>query len=54
MTPLHKISNLIGVALPLLGLLAAIVLLWDRAIGPLELCLLVGLYVVTALGVTLG
>jgi stearoyl-CoA desaturase (delta-9 desaturase) len=54
MTRMHKISNLIGVAVPLLGLLAAIVLLWDRAIGPLELGLLVGLYVVTALGVTLG
>jgi stearoyl-CoA desaturase (Delta-9 desaturase) len=54
MTRIHKISNLIGVAVPLVGLLAAIVLLWDRAIGPLELGLLVGLYVVTALGVTLG
>ncbi len=29
-------------------------LLWNRAIGPLELGLMVGLYVVTALGVTLG
>jgi stearoyl-CoA desaturase (Delta-9 desaturase) len=54
MTRRRKISNLIGVAVPLVGLLAAIVLLWDRAIGPLELALLVGLYVVTALGVTLG
>src|SRR6516165_12454591 len=50
----HKIANLIGVPLPLVGLIAAIVLLWDRAIGPLELGLLVGLYVITALGVTLG
>jgi stearoyl-CoA desaturase (Delta-9 desaturase) len=30
------------------------VLLWNQAIGPLELGLLVGLYVFTALGVTLG
>ena len=50
----HKIVNLIGVPLPLVGLVAAIVLLWNRAIGPLELGLLIGLYVVTALGVTLG
>jgi stearoyl-CoA desaturase (delta-9 desaturase) len=50
----HKIVNLIGVPLPLVGLLAAIVLLWDRAIGPLELGLLIGLYMLTALGVTLG
>jgi stearoyl-CoA desaturase (delta-9 desaturase) len=50
----HKIVNLIGVPLPLVGLLAAIVLLWDRAIGPLELGLLVGFYLITSLGVTLG
>src|SRR6202020_1884175 len=50
----HKLVNLIGVPLPLIGLVVAIVLLWNRMIGPLELGLLVGFYVVTALGVTLG
>jgi stearoyl-CoA desaturase (delta-9 desaturase) len=50
----HKIVNLIGVPLPLAGLIVAIVLLWDRAIGPLELALLVGLYFATGFGVTLG
>jgi stearoyl-CoA desaturase (Delta-9 desaturase) len=54
MTLQHKISNLIGVGLPLAGLVAAIVLLWNRAIGPLELGLMIGLYVITCLGVTLG
>src|ERR1700733_3146229 len=54
MSRAHKITNLIGVPLPLVGLVVAIVLLWNRAIGPLELSLLVGLYIVTALGVTLG
>ena len=54
MTRAHKIVNLIGVPLPLVGLIAAIVLLWNRAIGPLELGLMVGLYLLTALGVTLG
>jgi len=54
MSRAHKIGNLIGVPLPLIGLIAAIVLLWDRAIGPLELALLIFFYVVTALGVTLG
>jgi stearoyl-CoA desaturase (delta-9 desaturase) len=53
-TRVHKIVNLIGVPLPLVGLVAAIVLLWNRAIGPLELELMVGLYLLTALGVTLG
>ncbi len=50
----HKIANLIGVPLPLIGVVVAIVLLWNRAIGPLELGLLVVLYGLTALGVTLG
>ena len=54
MTRAHKIANLIGVPAPLVGLIAAIVLLWDRAVGPLELALLTGLYMLTALGVTLG
>ena len=39
----HKIVNLIGVPVPLVGLVVAIVLLWNRAIGPLELSLMVGL-----------
>jgi stearoyl-CoA desaturase (Delta-9 desaturase) len=54
MTRTHKTVNLIGVPLPFIGLLVAIVLLWNRAVGPLELGLLVGFYVVTCLGVTLG
>jgi stearoyl-CoA desaturase (delta-9 desaturase) len=54
MTRSHKIANLIGVGAPPLALIVAIVLLWHRAIGPLELGLMIGLYVVTAFGVTLG
>ena len=54
MSRAHKIVNLIGVPLPLIGLVVAIALLWNRAIGPLELALMLFFYVVTALGVTLG
>ncbi|MGH2929471.1 MAG: fatty acid desaturase, partial [Solirubrobacteraceae bacterium] len=54
MSRAHKIGNLIGVPLPLIGVVVAIVLLWNRAIGPLQLSLLVGFYVLTAVGVTLG
>lgn len=54
MTRAHKVVNLIGVSVPPIGLIAAIVLLWNRAIGPLELALMVSGYVVTCLGVTLG
>jgi stearoyl-CoA desaturase (delta-9 desaturase) len=53
-TRAHKLANLIALPLPLAGLIVAIVLLWNRAIGPLELSLLVGFYVITCLGVTLG
>jgi stearoyl-CoA desaturase (delta-9 desaturase) len=51
---LHKIGNLVGVAVPPLCVVVAIVLLWNRAIGPLELALMISLYVITALGITLG
>ncbi len=50
----HKLANLIGVGVPPVALLAAIVLLWHRAVGPLELIVLAVLYVLTAFGVTLG
>ena len=54
MSRLHKIGNLVGVAVPPLCVVVAIVLLWNRAIGPLELALMISLYVITALGITLG
>src|SRR5690242_6098831 len=54
MTLAHKIANLIFVPLPLVGLIVAVVLLWHRGIGPLELGLMLGLYTITCLGVTLG
>jgi stearoyl-CoA desaturase (Delta-9 desaturase) len=50
----QKISNLLGVSIPPIGLIVAIVVLWNRAIGPLELTLMIVLYVITALGITLG
>jgi stearoyl-CoA desaturase (Delta-9 desaturase) len=54
MSRMHKIGNLVGVAVPPLCVVVAIVLLWNRAIGPLELTLMIALYVITALGITLG
>ena len=54
MTRAHKIGNLVAVALPFVALVTAIALLWNRAIGPLELGLLIGSYVITCLGVTVG
>ena len=54
MSRAHKLANLVGVSLPPAALIVAIVLLWNKAIGPLELTLLIVFYVVTALGITLG
>jgi stearoyl-CoA desaturase (delta-9 desaturase) len=54
MSRAHNIGNLVGVGVPPLCVLAAIVLLWNRAIGPLELTLMLSFYVLTALGITLG
>ena len=54
MTRGHKLGNLVAVGLPPVALMVAVVLLWGKAIGPLELGLMVGLYVITCLGVTLG
>jgi stearoyl-CoA desaturase (delta-9 desaturase) len=54
MTRTHKLVNLVGVSLPPTALIVAIVLLWHRAIGPLDLGLMIGFYVLTCLGVTLG
>jgi stearoyl-CoA desaturase (Delta-9 desaturase) len=50
----HKISNLIGVPLPLIGLIVAIILLWNKAVGPTELIIAGVFYVITAVGITLG
>ena len=46
--------NLIGVFLPLVGVLVAIVLLWDTAVGWASLAVLAAMYVVSVMGVTLG
>ncbi len=54
MTRIHKFVNLLGVGIPPVALVVAIVLLWHKAIGPRELAILAVSYVITALGITLG
>jgi stearoyl-CoA desaturase (delta-9 desaturase) len=55
MSRAHKISNLIGVTLPFAGLVVAVVLLWNtRWVGWTDLAIMAAMYVLTALGVTLG
>ena len=49
-----RLANLLAVVLPLLGLAAAGVFLWGRGFSWVELGLLLGMYVLTALGITVG
>jgi stearoyl-CoA desaturase (delta-9 desaturase) len=42
------------VLVPLVGVLAAIVLLWNRAVDVADLAILAGMYLITASGVTIG
>jgi stearoyl-CoA desaturase (delta-9 desaturase) len=54
MTRTHKLVNVAGVTLPLLGLVLAVILLWERMVGPQELAILAVGYVLTGLGITVG
>jgi len=48
------VENLLGVLLPFAGLVTACVLLWGVAFNWLYLALLVGMYIATGLGITMG
>src|SRR3954451_23461855 len=50
----QKIGNMIGVALPVIAFFLAIVLLWNKAVGWLDLGVMAVLYVLTGLGITVG
>jgi stearoyl-CoA desaturase (delta-9 desaturase) len=52
--PAHAIGMALAIALPFLAFLAAIVLLWNRAVGWTDLALLAALYFPAALGITIG
>jgi stearoyl-CoA desaturase (Delta-9 desaturase) len=54
MTRAERTANLIGVVLPLIGLLAAIVLLWNQAVDATDLAILAGMYLICGFGVTIG
>ena len=55
MSKTHKYSNLAGVLLPLIGLVAAILLLWSTPlVGWTDLGVMVFMYYLSGLGVTVG
>jgi stearoyl-CoA desaturase (Delta-9 desaturase) len=54
MSAAHRYSNLAGVVLPMIGLVAAIVLLWGEWVDWSALAALAVMYAITGFGVTLG
>ena len=50
----ERLANLLGVLVPFAGVAAAVVLLWNRAVDITDLAILAGMYLLTALGVTIG
>ena len=50
----YRMLLVVGLALPLVATGYAIWMLWNRSVGWTELALLVGMYVLTGLGTTLG
>ena len=53
--PLYvRISNLAAVLIPFLGVIAAAVLLWGQALSWVDLGLLLGMYILSGLGITIG
>ncbi len=54
MTRLERTANLAGVVIPFIGTLVAIVMLWNRAVDLTDLILLVVMYMITAVGITVG
>jgi stearoyl-CoA desaturase (Delta-9 desaturase) len=53
-TRVERTANLAGVVVPFVGTLAAIVMLWNRAVDVTDLIILVVMYMITAVGITVG
>src|SRR6201992_1393541 len=54
MTRTERFANLLGVVVPLAGVIVAIVLLWNRAVNITDLAILASTYLITAVGITIG
>ena len=54
MPPVQRYINLAAVVLPFLAFVAALVLLWNRAVGWTDLAILVAMWLLTGFGVTIG
>src|SRR6201992_3761131 len=54
MSSATRTANLLGVVVPFVGVLVAIVLLWNSWVDATDLAILVVMYLITAVGVTVG
>jgi len=54
MTKVEKIANLGAVVVPFLAVLAAIALLWNDVVGTADLAIAAVMYLLTAVGITVG
>lgn len=54
MNRMHTLINLVGIGLPVVGLAAAVALLWNHGVGLTALAILAVGYVLTGLGITVG
>jgi stearoyl-CoA desaturase (delta-9 desaturase) len=53
-TRTERTANLVGVLVPFLGVLAAIGLFWNRAVDGVDLVIFAAMYLLTAVGITVG
>jgi stearoyl-CoA desaturase (delta-9 desaturase) len=54
MTRLHRNVNIAAVVLPFIGFIVAAVVLWGHGLSWVDVGLMVGMYVITGLGITVG
>ena len=54
MTKVEKYANLGAVVIPFLATIAAIVLLWNSFVSPADLAIAAAMYLLTAIGITVG
>jgi stearoyl-CoA desaturase (Delta-9 desaturase) len=53
-TRLERNVNIVAVLVPFLGVIAAAALLWDHLLGPRDLAIFVVMYLLSAVGITVG
>lgn len=54
MTRLERNVNIAAVVLPFLGVIAGAAVLWNNFLGPRDLAIFAGMYMLTAIGITVG